>query len=144
MTPHEKNIRELVLEWVSKAEDDLLDAEVLISYKRPRLDGTAFHCQQCAEKYLKAFLVAREVEFPKTHEIKELLELVETADAALAESLGDATALTPYGVVIRYPTDFPKVSPDLAKEAFELALKVKDAVRAALGEDWIREAGDER
>ena len=33
-----------------------------------------FHCQQAAEKYLKAFLTHSRIEFPRTHDLKALLE----------------------------------------------------------------------
>ena len=35
----------------------------------------AYHAQQCAEKYLKAYLVSRGVDFPYTHNIARLVEL---------------------------------------------------------------------
>ena len=140
MTPREKSIRELVLEWVAKAEDDFGFAGLGISHDAPFSGPIAFLCQQCAEKYLKAFLVAHGVEFPKTHSIEELLELTAPLDAGLAESLRDADELSPYGVDIRYPADFPDMSPALAKEAFDRASKVRDAVRTAL-RDHLGEAG---
>jgi len=37
----------------------------------------AYHAQQCAEKYLKAYLVSAGVDFPYTHNISRLLELCE-------------------------------------------------------------------
>jgi predicted nucleotidyltransferase len=40
--------------------------------KRPTPNALSFHCQQCAEKYLKAFLVSKNVKFPKTHDLLEL------------------------------------------------------------------------
>ena len=83
--------------------------------------------------------VAHQVEFPKTHSIRKLLGLATPIDAGLARILADAHKLTPYGVDIRYPADFPEMSPALAKEAFELASKVRASIRAALGEDWFPE-----
>lgn len=134
MTPHEKNVRALVAECVTLADDDLREADILISHEPPGLRGTAFLSQQCAEKYLKAFLATNDVEPPWTHSIEKLLDLIEPIDAALANSLREADALSPYGVTIRYHGDFPDMSPELAKEAFDLASKVRDAVREALGE----------
>ncbi len=134
MTRHEKSVRDLALEWIVKADDNFDDADTLLSPQRSRLGGVAFNSQQCAEKYLKAFLVARSVEFPRTHDITELLGLAATVDAALAESLHDARGLTPYGDTIRYPGDFPDVTRVLAEEALEIASKVREAVREALGE----------
>ena len=134
MTPPDTRavLRKLVGQWTVKAEEDFRDAGTLLSHEPPSQGGTAFHSQQCGEKYLKAFLTAHQVEFPQTHRIKELLDLIAPADPGLAESLPDADKLSPYGVEVRYPSDFPEMSPARAKEAFELASKVRDAVREAL------------
>ncbi len=141
MTPPDTRavLRKLVGQWTAKAEEDFRDAGTLFSQEPPSLGGTAFHSEQCVEKYLKAFLTAHQVEFPKTHSIKKLLGLVTPIDAGLAGILADAHKLTPYGVDIRYPADFPEMSLALAKEAFDLASKVRDAVRAALGEERLPE-----
>lgn len=61
----------MVWEWVCKAEEDLTAAA--FSLKLGRSCPTAivcFHARQCAEKYLKAFLVHQGVTFPKTHDIR--------------------------------------------------------------------------
>jgi len=47
---------------------------------------------------LKAFLICREIEFPRTHDIHKLLQLISSADAELSASLSDADLLTPFGV----------------------------------------------
>lgn len=44
--------------------------------KRPNYDGLCFHAQQCVEKYLKARLCEAGIEFPKTHVLAALLDLV--------------------------------------------------------------------
>lgn len=66
----------LVNEWLQKAEPDIRLAEFLLAENTPFLDAAAFRCQQATEKYLKAFLVSRQIEFPKTHNIRELLGFV--------------------------------------------------------------------
>jgi len=77
-------------------------------------------------------LTWRQVEFPKTHVIGELLDLLATVDAPLAESLAGAAALNPYAVEARYPGDLPE--PDFAEAtaALDLARKVRNAVMRAL------------
>ena len=132
MRPREDDVSQSVREWVAKAEDDFGYAGMGISNGAPYHGPIAFLCQQCAEKYLKAFLVAHGVEPPKTHSIERLLDLIAPIDARIAGSLGDADNLSPYGVDIRYPADSPDMSQALAKQAFELASKVRDAVREAL------------
>ena len=43
-------------QWVSKAESDIKVARAIASGERPHPNETCFHCQQAAEKYLKALL----------------------------------------------------------------------------------------
>ncbi|MEO1068074.1 MAG: HEPN domain-containing protein [Cyanobacteria bacterium J06638_6] len=49
--------------WLAKAEADLQAAELLLNAANPLLDIVCYHAQQCAEKYLKGYLVARSVQF---------------------------------------------------------------------------------
>ncbi len=132
MSQRDGDIRERILDWCARAEEDFEAAEVLLSQRSPVIRPGCFHSQQCAEKYLKALLIRHQIEFPWTHEIEKLLGLVASVDAPLARSLADADKLTPYGVVIRYRSSFPHVSLELAREAFEIASKVRDAVRETL------------
>lgn len=132
MTSHEAAKRKVLAEWLHKADNDLGLAEHLLGESLLYPSAIAFHCQQAAEKYLKALLVWQEIPFPKTHDIKALLNLIGTADAMLAESLQDAVVLTSYGVELRYPGDRPDAPPEDAREAVELARKVRKAIFDAL------------
>ena len=133
MRPSEEQVRrELLGQWVHKADQDIRAAESLLADEPPLLYPSCFHSQQAAEKYLKALLTWRKVEFPKTHVIGELLDLLATVEAPLAESLADATALNPYGVEGRYPGDLPEPDSAEATIALDLAAKVRDAVMRAL------------
>ena len=105
----------------------------------------AFHCQQAAEKYIKALLTFWNIEFPKTHALANLLALVETGDAALATALLPTIILTPYGVELRYPGDRPDPSVDQAREAVELAKLVREKLLPILPEtpgDCVRPGGE--
>ena len=89
--------REQALLFLKKAtEDEALLDEVLSS---PRVSDEiiGFHCQQAAEKLLKAFLSDLGVRFRKTHDVRELMDLLEDAGHPLPKSLADLDALTPYG-----------------------------------------------
>jgi len=50
--------QELVYNWIKKAEHDSI----------------CFHCQQCAEKMMKAYLIKKDIEFAKTHSLSYLLD----------------------------------------------------------------------
>src|SRR5687767_3694783 len=96
MRAREEVINELVQQWVTKGEDDFNVAETLLA-QHSVLWIVAFHAQQAAEKYIKAFLTEHQIEFPKTHRMEELLSLVARKDPKLADSLAPAAGLDPYG-----------------------------------------------
>ena len=135
MTPPEEVARRLAGEWLAKAGADLLVCEQLLGQGAVFLETVSFHAQQAAEKSLKALLVARQVEFPKTHDIEHLVELVALDDAALAEALADAAELTPFGVEYRYPGEYAPVTAETARECVSTARKVHDEISRRLSED---------
>lgn len=132
MTSPREEIRKRVREWVQLADEDIALAEhaMTMTPQRPyRL--VAYHAQQCAEKYLKAFLVFREVDFPFTHNISTLLELCQPM-APWAEELTDAETLTSYGVTARYPGLDMDVNEQAATRAIAADRVVRSTVRDAL------------
>ncbi len=133
MKPPEEARRDLVREWLAKAEDDIGLAKDLLTRRSPYLNAIGFHAQQAAERFLKAVLVQHQVEFPKTHNLGELLDLIARMEPDLAGSLRSATALNPYGVEVRYPGDLPQMTEADAGETVRLALEVRDAVLRLLG-----------
>lgn len=88
--------RELVRDWLTRAQHDLRSARALAALKDPLLDTAIYHCQQTAEKAVKAWLQSRDEPFPRTHDIEELV----TQAAGLHPDFGTlaraASVLTPY------------------------------------------------
>lgn len=124
----DETIKDLVNKWIKKAENDLLTAERELSFEDPITQTICFHCQQAAEKYLKAFLVHHQIYFTKTHQIMELLQLCASVDSSFPDQLQVADNLTDYAVEIRYPDVWLELTIEDAKKAFEMALKVKQFV----------------
>lgn len=126
---------DIVKQWITKAQEDLGVAKHLVNRNASYFSAIGFHAQQAAEKFLKAFLVAHQVEFPKTHDLQELLDLVARVNHDLAESLSQVTDLNPYGVATRYPGDAPDLTAPEAEAAVSLAMRVQTAILKAL-EHW--------
>ena len=66
--------RDLIKAWLTKALHDLAAARTVTASAEPLFDVGAFHCQQAAEKAVKAYLVFRDRPFPKTHDVAELID----------------------------------------------------------------------
>lgn len=133
MRPPDELKAELLRQWLTRAEEDFAVAERLLADKLPYLVTIGFHAQQAAEKFLKALLVARQIEFPKTHDLGQLLDLVALDDVSLSSALRTVTALNPYGAATRYPADLPELTEADAQAAVTLAALVRQRVRRALG-----------
>jgi HEPN domain-containing protein len=129
MMPPEEVKLGFVRQWLAKADEDIRACEALVEGDPPFCYPACFHAQQAAEKYLKALLTRHQIEFPKTHDIGQLLGLLRPAFPDLASELGAATFLTPFGVEIRYPGDQPEPTVEDARQALELAQRVRDAAR---------------
>jgi HEPN domain-containing protein len=128
MRPPDEVRREFVQQWIDKAEGDLAAARRLLVDEFPHRFHTAFHAQQAAEKFIKAFLVHHQIEFTKTHSFQPLLESVARVDPPLADALSEALALNPFAVEIRYPDEEPEPTPEEARRAVEIAGHVRDTI----------------
>jgi len=111
--------QELVRSWLIKAQRDLAAARKLASEPDSHLDTAIYHCQQAAEKAIKAFLVFQDQRFDKTHEIETLIMLAVKFSPDLKEWREAGVRLTPYATTYRYPGE----SLEPSREEFDLALK---------------------
>lgn len=117
MTPESLD---LARAWMAKARSDLATARILINGEEKHLDTGSYHCQQAAEKALKAWLTANEIVFPKTHSLEDLLALCIPSAAGFARFARHCEELTPLAHEFRYPGDL--VEPDAKQAARALGL----------------------
>jgi len=95
---------DIVEEWLLIAYDDWDSAKFLFENKHPKpLEIICYHCQQSAEKSLKAFLVHCGVEAPKIHDCAKICGLCIEEDDAFESLLHDCIELALYAAGTRYP-----------------------------------------
>jgi HEPN domain-containing protein len=124
-------MKPLTKEWVRKADGDFATAQRELRARRaPNYDAACFHAQQCAEKYLKALLQEKEIEFGKTHNLIALLDMV-IDPFPLLESIRPALhMLNSFAVDFRYPGE--NADKELAARAVKLCMLVRRELRASL------------
>jgi HEPN domain-containing protein len=120
---------ECYTEWLTIAEADVGSAEYLKGMHPMPRDIMCFHCQQCAEKALKGFIVMQNVRPNKTHDLEELRALCESYNQKFDLMKTQCTFLNRYSVVPRYPKEFA-VTQDQTFMAIEYAKTVLDFVKA--------------
>ena len=118
--------KELLRSWLTKAASDLRSARVLGSADNAPLDTAIYHCQQTAEKAVKAFLVSKEISPEKTHDIRKLTLEAAAHEPRFNEVMDMAVALTPYAWEFRYPDDLAETYP--TREEFDEALQHAQAI----------------
>jgi HEPN domain-containing protein len=127
----------LVKQWIEKAEEDFRTAEYLCILKEDcPLNSVCFHSQQCVEKYIKALLVYCSIQFPKSHDVIELLNLVpENYRPDL--SIYDLAIINRYAVETRYPGEWEVITHQEAEESVRIAGDIRQKIRQLLGKDVI-------
>jgi HEPN domain-containing protein len=90
-----------------------------------------FHCQQCAEKYLKALMEEAGLTIPKTHELGLLLNALAFQHLTLRPFRRGLNFLSQFAVDTRYPGRNARKRQ--AEAAFGWASRVRTAARRLLG-----------
>lgn len=119
--PPEERLRKFAQEWLLRAKSNL----ALAGQPKPAeafWEDFCFSAQQAAEKAVKAVLTSRGIDSPKSHDLAELLALLDSAD--VPDDLWAADSLTTYAVVTRYPGMRPAVSEEEYRRALALAEQV--------------------
>jgi HEPN domain-containing protein len=93
-----------------KARQDELVLQKLLNDPEVDDDTLGFHAQQAAEKMLKAVLASRGVDYPKTHNLRVLIELLSQTGIGFPETLSAITRLTQFGTTFRYDNFEPTPS----------------------------------
>jgi HEPN domain-containing protein len=97
--------RRLVQGWLIRPQNDLATARKLAEHPDPLLDTAIYHCQQAAEKAVKAFLSFHERTIVKTHDVRFLVNQALPLEPGFEDWLESAECLTPYATAFRYPDE---------------------------------------
>jgi HEPN domain-containing protein len=128
-----KTKSDLVKGMLRKAASDLANAAMCLSAGQS-LDTACFHAQQAAEKYIKAYLAAQDIDYPFIHNLEKLIELCAQRDPSFLSIKFPGQELTPYAVELRYDEEFWP-SQETASRALDAALAIKKFVMARLPDE---------
>ena len=129
------------LEWLRFAQMDIDVAHQLFSQQQnPRhrpIEAILYHCQQGAEKALKAYIVNNGQFPPKIHEMQELRIVCMQWDAKFdnARLTRYCALLDPFAVIVRYPKHNLTLDSAIAQRGLNSAKRIYDFVCERLGLD---------
>ena len=118
------NASEIAAPWLKVAADDIASIRNNLYGPVPNLEFASYHCQQVAEKTIKAVLVAEQIRFGKIHNLERLVPLLPDGHILMAD-LNRLDFLSPYIYAFRY-------RPEVIEDMQEL-----DVPSRAQHESWL-------
>ncbi len=109
-------------EWMNRARSNL--ALIKSVGTGIYLEDLCFNAQQAVEKALKALLIKYDTQFPYTHNIAELLTLLQDTGQSLPDFVKTSARLTRFAVTSRYPRIFPPTKQEEYEQALDIAERV--------------------
>lgn len=126
-----KTQTDLIREWLEKAYKDLAVVDFVVQRGDYFADIACFHAQQSAEKAIKAYLIWKGIEPPRTHALGALVNLLPSDDLFLESWRPTLDRMSAYAVANRYPESSTLTEED-ALEARDTARAVYQAILAKL------------
>ena len=129
-------MKKQVESWILLADKDLMAAEIVLKDDYPLTNIAAFHCQQTIEKYLKAYLMEKDIPPPKTHDLIKLNGMIKSIkDLGIDEH--KLIAINEVYIESRYPGEIglmPDGVPtdEQAKEFIEYTKEIKAIMNSEL------------
>ena len=125
--------KEIILEWLQKADEDFKFALVNYEERKQFFAQICFHFQQAAEKYLKAYIIANDLDFRKIHDLVALLKICILKDPSFEQLKTDCEFLVTYYVDTRYPVHWPtNFSLENTQKALEATRRIQSLIMQKL------------
>ncbi|CAO3420376.1 HEPN domain-containing protein [Azospirillum endophyticum] len=95
--------------WLATVSVDLRAGRACLSVPDPIVTAATYHCQQAAEKLVKAVLVWLGLDAPRSHDIDALIMRI-PPDLPIRECLSPLGRFTAFATLYRYPGEAGDVS----------------------------------
>lgn len=126
----------IVREWIEKAEEDFQFALANLQERNSFFAQICFHFQQSAEKYLKAYIIAYDLEFRKAHDLPMLIKVCQAKDPSFGQLNEACEYLTTFYIETRYPVHWPT---HFSREETEKAHQFAERIRSFAKQKLIME-----
>jgi len=117
------NIEE-VKEWLRFADDDLYSAKILNDAVRKPHEIICYHCAQAVEKYLKGYLISRDIIPEKSHNLLFLNRICTEKDNDFCNIQSSCDFLNQFATAIRYPHKY-----DITENDVDFSIKAAEKVK---------------
>jgi HEPN domain-containing protein len=124
----------VVKEWLQKADENFRFAEASLKDGSGFYAQLCFHFQQSAEKYLKAYIIAKNLPFERVHDLVHLLKICANHTPAFSELRDECILLNTAYIETRYPVHWPtEYTKETTTETHQAAEKIATKILGELG-----------
>jgi len=116
-----------IKEWIEYAKRDFNSAIFLKNMNPAPMEIICYHCEQSAEKFLKAFMILKDEQIMRTHDLVLLLHKCMIYEKEFNDIKQECVNLTKYGTITRYPY-FYEISRDDMDKAIIDCEKIIDFI----------------
>lgn len=117
---------------MKKADEDFLYTKACLEDNLEFYSQICFHFHQAVEKYLKAYIISKELSFRKIHDLTELLQICTKEDREFSRFKDEMAQLTPFYIKTRYPDFIIVINRTQAEKALKAAREVAKLVKSKL------------
>ena len=119
-------------EWLNFAKEDLDTAKTLLNSEYLFNRSICYHCQQSAEKDLKAYIIYLDLPLNKTHNLIKIVDQISELDKEITHLQKAVEVLTDYIVTARYPDDSELITDEESKLAFNESEKINNYIKTKI------------
>lgn len=123
---------QVVENWLDKANDDLAFAKASLQEGLEFYPQICFYLHQSVEKYLKAYIIARELDLKRIHDLTQLVQLCIENDKEFNKFYETAKLLNPFYIGTRYPDFIISVNKSNAEKALQVTEQIADFIKSKL------------
>ena len=123
---------QIVKNWVDKADNDLAFAKASLQDGLEFYPQICFYLHQSIEKYLKAYIIARGLNFKRIHDLMELVEICAEDDQEFNKFNETVKLLNPFYIGTRYPDFIITINKSDAEKALWVAEEIANSIKSKL------------
>lgn len=125
-------------DWLYHSRIDIASAAILMENESCYL-AAAFHCQQCVEKSLKAYILYKTHRLLDGHNLTWLCKQAIAIDSSFSKWLDKSVRLNRLYIETRYPPDNPlDIREDDIEQLYQMTREIFDFVAKQLGFKFAR------
>lgn len=123
---------QIVGNWLDKADEDLAFAKASLQEGLEFYSQICFYLHQSVEKYLKAYIIAKELNLKRIHDLTQLVQVCMEGDPEFDKFKETAELLNPFYIGTRYPDFIISIHKSNAEKALQATEQIAGFVKSKL------------